>query len=128
MKRKILQECLNDAFQCQHKHPDPKGYLHFSYVIQNNSIIGKGFNRLSSETHPSYPAYSKLHSEPDAYAQCRGLLEKNTPWQMVNIRLTRTGLIKLSKPCKCCYTFLRRLDCKEVWFSTENGFAKLEFE
>lgn len=131
MKRKVLWQCVEDAIASLNKHPDPKGYQHFSYIVQNNSIIGKGYNRISSPL-PGYPSYGKLHSEPDAFAQCRGIMDKSSKWSMVNIRLSKAGELKISKPCKCCYSFLRRLDCKEVWFTTGcetnlNGFAKIVF-
>lgn len=123
MKRRLLGDCVQDAIQSMNKHPDRKGYLHFSYIVQNNSIIGKGYNRKSNPL-PGYPSYGKLHSEPDAYAQCKGLLQKNQPWSMINVRLSKLGELKISKPCICCHSFLKRLECKEVWFTTPLGFAK----
>jgi hypothetical protein len=100
-------------------------------MIQNNAILGKGYNRPATPMI-GYPTYGKLHSEPDAYAQCRGIMDKNVPWSMINIRLSKVGNLKISKPCKCCHAFLKRLGCKELWFTTgyesvPHGFARLIF-
>lgn len=72
-----------------------------------------------------YPAYSKLHAEYVAYRRARGIMDLGQPFEVVNIRLNRSGRVKLSAPCPCCFKFLKTLGCRSIWFSTEAGFAKI---
>lgn len=126
MKRTILEECHRIALSNikQKKHPQWSCYKHFSFVIQDNKIVEWGMNR-SAEPLIGYPSHGKLHSECDAYFKARGLLDNSKPFIVVNIRMGTMGQLKLSKPCACCQQFLKRLNCREIWFSTELGFARL---
>lgn len=126
MKRKVILDCLEIAIDRIKKHPQYKQYIHYSFVVQDNKIVGYGVNRAASPCI-GYPEHGKLHSEVDAWNKCKGLLDKDLEWSMVNIRLGRQKTLKLSKPCHCCFEFIRRLGCKEVWFSTETIFASIRF-
>ena len=68
-----------------------------------------------------YAPYTKIHSEMDAYSKARGIMDMDEPFESVNIRLTKTGLIKDSRPCNRCFVILKSLDCKRIWFTTDNG-------
>ena len=127
MKKTIIYQCLQIAQNAikQKKHPQWKCYKHFSFIIQQSKIIEWGMNR-SSEPLIGYPEYGKLHSECDAFFKAKGLLEHNKPFQVINIRCSSDGRLKMSKPCNCCVKFLGRLGCSEVWFTTELGFARLK--
>lgn len=130
MKRKMLVECLEIAHKnaTPDKHPQYYNYLHFSFVIQNNKILEWGTNRKSSPlTHLGYADYTKMHSEVDCYYKAKGLLEKNVPFEVVNIRLNRNHLIRHSNPCRCCFGFLKNMGCKRIYFSTNIGnFAVMD--
>lgn len=126
MKRTILEECYRIALSNikQKKHPQWSCYKHFSFVVQNNKIVEWGMNR-SAEPLIGYPEYGKLHSECDAYFKAKGLLDNTKAFIVINVRMGTMGQLKLSKPCSCCQQFLKRLNCREIWFSTELGFARL---
>jgi hypothetical protein len=126
MKRKVLGVCLETANDYLHKHVEP--YCHFSFIVQNNKIIEWGTNRCASPlTFLGYPVHSKMHSEVDAYFKAKGILGKG-PFEVVNIRLTKTAMIRNSRPCRCCFEFLRGLECKRIWFTTNLGnFARMDF-
>ena len=122
MKRKLLSECLGIAIKNNHKHPEGDCYHHFSFVIQNNKIVEWGTNRRASAIKElGFKSYSKLHSEVDAFRKAKGIIEKNENFEVINIRLNKDNLIKGSKPCKCCYAFLKHLGCQRVWFTTNIG-------
>ena len=126
MKRSLLNECLRIAIRINPKHPEYNYYHHFSFVIQNNQIMEWGTNRGEGATPLiGYPEYSKLHSEARAYFKARGLLERGKNFEVINIRLNKRGDVRISRPCKCCSSFLKFLGCRTVWFTTLNGFAKL---
>jgi hypothetical protein len=90
-----------------------------------------GINK--DHTPPIYLGYNKrregpnflpkLHSEVDSYNKAKGLL-KGASFEVVNIRLNCSGELRISKPCPCCYSLLKALNCKAFFYSTENGFDK----
>lgn len=127
MKRKLLQECLQIARDKMQNHPESECYLHYSFIVQYDKIVGMGVNRAGTPL-VGYPKYGKLHAESDAWFQCKGILEKRDDFSVVNVRLSKAGELKISKPCVCCTRFLEKFGCKEVWFSTDVGFAKLVLE
>lgn len=125
MRQRILKQCLQLAIK--HTHPDNDQwncFMHFSFIVYKNKILGYGMNQNGSAPI-SYPDHSKIHSEVNAYKKCKHLLKDKT-FEMVNIRLTKKKSIRLSKPCKCCYSFLQNLNCRKIWFSTKCGFASLK--
>jgi len=126
MKKMILEECYRIALNNikQKKHPQWTSYKHFSFIIQRGRIIEWGMNRCA-EPLMGYPAHGKLHSECDAYFKARGLLDNTRAFEVINIRMGSNGQLKLSKPCECCQQFLKRLNCRKVWFSTALGFTRL---
>jgi hypothetical protein len=124
MKKSILVDCLRLGRKHLPKHPEWDNYKHYSYIIQNNEIIESGTN-CSGPPLIGYEKWQKIHSESRAYFKARGLLDKNRHFDVVNIRFNKSGKMLLSKPCKCCISFLKFLGCHAIWFSTEAGFARL---
>lgn len=129
MKTRILKNCLEIAFKNNNptNHPQWECYKHYTFLIQNNKIISWGTNRAgSSFTYLGYEPYQKIHSEVDCWKKSKGIMDKNISFEIVNIRLTKTGMIRDSSPCKCCFAFLKNLGCKRIWFSTDVGsFASM---
>lgn len=128
MRKRILRQCLRIAQEknTPDSHPEWGNYHHFSFVIQNNKIIEYGFNRPGRPLDGfGYPESGKIHSENDAYRKARGILESQKPFDIINIRLSKSGDLRMSKPCSCCNSFLSVVGCRNVYFSTDSGFAKL---
>jgi len=128
MRKRILKECLRIArSKCNpESHPEYYNYIHFSFIIQNNKIIEYGFNRPGPPLDGfGYPDFGKIHSENDAYRKARGILDSQKPFDIINIRLNKGGDLRVSKPCSCCHSFLKVVGCRNVYFSTECGFAKM---
>jgi tRNA(Arg) A34 adenosine deaminase TadA len=122
---KILKECLRLASRKNKPdlHPDWGCFHHFSFIIQDQAIVGMGLNRLGDSLIHGYPRRSKIHSEVDVYRKVRGILVPK-PWDMVNIRLNKTSELRNSQPCTCCQQFIRAVGVRNVYFSTNDGFAK----
>jgi hypothetical protein len=127
MKKSLLLKCLDIAYKYNtpELHPEWTCYKHYSFVIQNDKIVDWGTNRRGNAiTFFGYPKYSKIHSETDAYFKSKGIMNRDSPFEVINIRLSKNGSIKNSKPCKCCTAFLKKLGCRSIWFTTEIGFCK----
>lgn len=122
MKRKLLNECLETARRLNNpdKHPDWGCYHHFSFIIQDNKIIGFGMNRKGEPIKRlGYAEWGKIHSEFDVYHQVKGIM-KDGNFTVINFRLSKRGELRDSTPCNCCHKFLKSMGCNEIWFSTSN--------
>jgi hypothetical protein len=125
MRKLLLRDCLRIAKDKNSGHPE-KTFRHFTFIIQGNKLVEYGYNRTHDPlTQYGYPSWSKVHSENTAYKKAKGLLNKDIPFEAVNIRLTKGGKLKLSQPCPCCFNYLKTCGCHSIYFSTTTGFAKL---
>lgn len=129
MKNSIINECVRTARSEISGHPEftTNGYLHWSFIVQKNKILGRGKNKVGKPYYNGfgYSDISKIHSEGDVYRRVKGIIESNLTFEVINIRLNRQGDLRLSKPCDCCFRFLNFVGCKTVYFSTDLGFARL---
>ena len=126
MKKSILTNCLAIARDYIPKHCQFDYFLHYAFVIQNNSIVEWSTNKVGEPPihmgyHRRIGAIPKLHAEILAYRKAKGLLNKQT-FEIINVRLNKKGELRLSKPCICCQEILSDLGCKRFWYSWEDGF------
>jgi len=131
MKRKLINFCVKQAENMfpnhlNWQHHAQANFFHFSFLVQNNTILSIGMNHLG-KVPPGYPQHSMTHSEAHAIDKGRHRLNLDISFEMLNLRLTKTGKLKISKPCNSCYSFLNSLGCKRVYFSTDAGIARLDF-
>jgi len=130
MKNSIFEIALKLAKEKIETHPEYENYIHYSFIIQNNKILGYGMNMKGEP--PIYFGYHKrlngglpkLHSEFVAYKKIKGLLN-NKSFEILNIRLTRRGVLKNSAPCYCCLNFLKLTKCTNIYYSKEYGYEKI---
>ncbi len=134
MNRKILRDCLRIAREKNRPdiHPEWKNFHHYAFIIQNNKIIEMGFNRSIHKggvRHLGYSEESKIHAEVDAYFKAKGHpdFDKDSYFEIINIRLNKKSEMRISKPCACCHNFLTGLGAKTCHFTTDVGWAKLVF-
>ena len=66
----------------------------------------------------------KTHAEINAFKKARGVLEEGA-FSTVNIRLNKSGELRMAAPCRQCHEILTALGCTTFWFSTNSGFARL---
>lgn len=127
MKNTIIRDCLRIAEQKNNPddHPQYGFFHHYSFIIQDNKIIEWGMNRDGSPFIHGYHDSSKIHSEVDAFRKARGLLDPKKPFEILNIRLNKTNQLRNSKPCKCCFSFIKAMGASKIYFSTDVGIAKI---
>jgi hypothetical protein len=129
MTKVILRECLRLAAKKRRALKDyPRLYrFHVSFVVQSNKVLGWGVNGGNYPWLPftGLPDHAREHSESAAYRKVKGILDKTKNFEIVNVRLGRQLQPKISKPCPCCYTFLRELGCQRVWFTTSSGIVSM---
>ena len=126
MKKSILTNCLSIAREYIPKHCQYNFFLHYSFVIQSNTIIEWSTNKVGEPPvhmgyHSRIGAIPKLHSEILVFRKAKGLLGKKS-FEIVNIRLNKQGELRLSKPCICCLEILSDLGCKRFYYSYGDGF------
>lgn len=128
VKKTILRDVLRIARENMEKHPEiDRGFLHWSFVVQSNKVIEWGTNHSGiPERHYGYEGRlkgldmpPKTHAELAAFRKARGIMDLSKPWEIINIRLNKSGITKISAPCSCCAGWLESTECRTAWFSME---------
>lgn len=123
--------CLATARRMLVRHPQRDNYPHYSFVIMDSKICSVGVNRQHEPDKKfgyhgrrnSKDFRPKLHSEADVLRKYYNRL--TTEWDIINIRLSRSGNLALSLPCFVCLNLIRKYNVNEIWYSTNNNFLKL---
>ena len=104
----------------------PMQYRHGAALIKKGKILGKGYNIFC------LPASSKMKNlflpnrkRPSIHAEMsclKGLRHDQIRGSTVYVvRLSRSGELKLSFPCKRCISLLTRKGIKKVMYSKNDG-------
>lgn len=129
MRKRQLDECVSRAIKSLDKHPmwdhpkKPK-FFHYAFLYQSGTEISFGYNHFG-KVPKSYHEDSLTHAEVHAYSRAKRKLDIDKPFEVFNVRLSRSGEVKMSKPCECCHHFLTELGCNRVYFTTECGIARM---
>lgn len=104
---------------------------HISFLVEKNSrkILSYGFNYfLKTNTFP-FSLHSEINTILKYYKKPCNTKNKKI---LIILKITKTGLIGMSKPCKYCVHFIRNnydnLNLSEIYYSDrdEYGSPKLE--
>lgn len=106
-------------------------FLHFTFIVKGSKILSIGWNNTWASPlrirnrYIIYPL-GGIHSEAASIKKLFDLddCRKAT---LVNIRLNNQRQLRNSKPCEVCTNLIYTLGFKKIFFSTESGFEKLEF-
>jgi hypothetical protein len=133
LNNKTIQTCIKQALSKLDDHPyfikknngkyRKSKFLHFSFVVQGNTIISWGWNHTGIAPR-GYGYTDTVHAEVHAYERAK--LKLNGSFEVLNLRFNKNGIMNISAPCKCCTQFLRVMGCKVVYFSTASGVASLK--
>ena len=132
MTSAIMRHCLSESLRRLPNHPQYKHYVHYSFAVVDGSVVVVGTNK--SAVPPVHFGYNsrvpepKIHSELDAYRKLRKCVSiSKTDWELVNVRVNRSGEMKKSKPCSVCAEWLQSVGCKGVTYTTESGWEYLRW-
>lgn len=94
---------------------------HFSFLLRKGRVVSVGWNQ-ADKTHPIAKRYgshyASIHSELHCLLNYHGPLEHCV---MINVRLSKIGLPRMSKPCKTCQLMLRAYRLSKVLFTNTQG-------
>lgn len=135
MNKRILRETLRICNRELLSHPEYNvgKWYHWTFLVQRDKIIGSATND-SGEPPKQFGYHNrgnwddfapKRHSEYNAVMKLKGLLLRNDPWEIVNVRINKHGELRNSCPCPCCYGFIKSMGCDKCHFTTNIGFAKM---
>src|SRR4051812_15473268 len=101
MRKSLVKAALRIAIRKLSGHPELANFLHYSFVVRDNQIVEWATNaRQEPPRHYGYHRRCdasfrpKFHSEVRAYRRARGLIGTGADFEMINIRLTRSGLVR----------------------------------
>lgn len=128
MKKTVLRECLRQAMDSVFTHPrvEKSFYLHYTYVVQRNKVLGRGTN-IGTEPpiHYGYSEHQIVHSEINAYIRNRSFIDTSKKFYAINISVSKTLRLRDAKPCIHCECMLRELGFSGVYYTTQKGFEYL---
>lgn len=130
MKKSILKDCMRIARSKLDKHPQLENYIHFSFLVKDNRIVDFATNNSHTpdrkfgyqDRNRSTDFKPKLHSELSLLIHSKRSARE---CDVVNIRVSKKGLSRLSLPCKFCRNILGVVGVNKVWFTTENSWGVL---
>lgn len=101
---------------------------HISLAFDGKHLIRTGMNQR--KTHPKAQSlgYNRptIHSELDLFRQLHSLgwdeLDKLT---LVNIRLSKTGILGMAKPCPCCMEWCKEFFNDIYWSTGPESFSNV---
>ena len=84
--------------------------------MKRNQVLSIGFNR-PHQTHPkAQTAWQRIHAELDALLHMTS--DETRGATMIVVRLTKTGLLAMSRPCSVCYSMLQLAGFKSIVYSS----------
>lgn len=86
-------------------------------LFKGKSLISVGWNKR--KTHPKNACILSRHGEFDTLIKLP--MEQIAGARLYIARLTRTGKISYSKPCKDCLSFLKKLPLDKIYYTNYNG-------
>jgi len=89
-------------------------------VVYKGKIVGKGFNKVHST---GVPRLDGKHAEIEALNNTKARYRMGSTVYVC--RLAKDGSLTLSKPCHTCYTIMKKLGVKYVYFSTSKEWGKM---
>lgn len=134
MKKAVLQhlikKCRKDLLSG--RHPQKDNFIHWTFLVRNGRIVSQGVNRpIEPSRYYGYHSVlrcdsdsftPKWHSELDALHRSGFCLRD---YIAVNVRLNKTGELRLSLPCTGCRRILKVMNCEKVYFTSESGWGQL---
>lgn len=110
-----FNRCLGIAKNHLPRHTEP--YKHYSFLLRGKRLVAWEVNcSLEPPRHFGYHSRGyapKMHSELALMLKWR----PEPGFDVVNIRLSRTGEVRLAKPCNCCLALLIGFGCRRVYYS-----------
>jgi tRNA(Arg) A34 adenosine deaminase TadA len=107
--------------------PKTRGQVHMVCVGISGKEVLVGYNKYRTGKHLvyGYPGYSSVHAEFDFY---RKALKRGFKPEYIIVLGERTNLLKSTKPCKVCSSFLLDLGFKKIFFLSENQLIEMDYK
>lgn len=84
-----------------------RAFFHGTIVIKGGAILSYGYNH--GETHSERMALNPIWPN------------RRAGTSIINIRVTKTGKLANSRPCRDCHEFLVRSGVKRIYYSNSEG-------
>lgn len=137
MKRSLLNEAVRIAVSSSKRLAGVK-FTHWSFIVQRNKLLDGspmklteppvhfGYRDIMRRKEPDRP-HPWVHSELAAYKKAIGIMDRDKPFECINVAFTERGIVRMSCPCGACQSFLKAVGCSKVYFTTAGGvFAELK--
>lgn len=90
-------------------------------LVHRNKIVSRGYNVVYSTGRKNMDS---LHAEVAAIKKADK--NKHKGGTIIVGRRNRRGELALAKPCKYCEAYMKKMGIKKVWYSSDDGWMKMD--
>jgi tRNA(Arg) A34 adenosine deaminase TadA len=114
MNKRILEKAIQEAKKSEHNQRVG------AVIFDKNKIVSCGHNypqksvRSITKKFINWP--NSVHGEIDALIKARTDVKGMS---ILVVRINKSGLLRLAKPCEMCYSYLCFVGIKKIFYSTE---------
>ena len=99
-------------------------------VLAKGRRVLSATTNLPSKSHPLQAEYAKKSGNPRRiylHAELRSLIQARKAGDTMYVaRVNKKGYMRMARPCKTCQLALEDRGIKEVFYTTSNGWEKIE--
>jgi tRNA(Arg) A34 adenosine deaminase TadA len=111
-KNEAIHQCMKSTYK------KPMGAV----VVYKGKIVGRGCNKVHST---GIPRLDGKHAEREALNNTTAKYRKDSTIYVC--RLAKDGSLALAKPCSACYTVMKKMGVKYVWYSSYGDWVRMTF-
>jgi hypothetical protein len=127
MKKALIKQILCLCNKRLTRHPELNNFPHYSFVIRNGKIVSWARNsKVEPPRHFGYHRDGDATFRPKYHAELAAYRKNpvKPPFQIVNVRMSRQGSLRISKPCLACAKLMTALGCNKFYYSFNDGFLE----
>lgn len=114
--QEFFQAALSESKKSSYKVPMG------AVVVHKNTIVGRGCNIAHSTGEPNDGMHAEIAAINNTTAKYRkdGVLFVG--------RVNKDDELAMAKPCQSCETILKKLGIKRIWYSSEDGWQRMDLK
>lgn len=90
-----------------------------SVIVKKNKVISVGYNSIKTHTRSPH-AFKSTHSE---FKACWGVAPEELKGASIYIyRQLKDGSLGLARPCPSCYSFLKSVGIKTIYYTDYDNY------
>jgi hypothetical protein len=127
MKKHVLAYVMSVCRKNLDRHPELNNFPHYSFILKDNKITSWARNsKIEPPRHFGYHRDWDATYRPKYHAELAAYRKHpiKPPFEIINVRMSKQGLLRISKPCLACTRLMTALGCRKFYYSFQGGFLE----